>query len=313
VRSRVSGPAAAWRFSCRASALRTEEGLRLSFALPFLREGSFITLQPTEAEAEVARVLRTHVYAGGTGTETRVELLVEPCAETRKRRFVQYDAASLAPQPVAQDAPESLIVPKRRVLRNVGYGLSLAAAVWLVTRVAEPGTADAPVETETDLQASKPIAALTSEALPKQPQAANAPPNRSEAKLPDTTHKAADTTPPLAEPAPRPAAAGRAPLVTTFKDTTEIFVPVHGSLAGLDAKLWTDPPAVAVDIPRGAVALPRRRYDLQADGVAGLSVGRPGGVTQLRVYVNSVLSQYEATAAPGGVLIRIKRDLQSPH
>ena len=321
----------------RASAVRTEEGLRLSFALPFLREGTIITLQPTEAEAEVARVVRTHVYAGGTGAETRVELLVEPCAETRKRRFVQYDAASVVPPEVVPQqsyAVESLTVPKRRLLKKVGYGVSLAAAVWLLARITEPGTAEAPA-TETDLQASKPMAApatapMHAPALAAAPgaeavaavvmpatEAATAivapTPVIATNKLPDTT-PAADTTPApkIEQSTPRPAAASRTPQVTTSKDVTEIFVPVSGSLAGLDAKLWTDPPAVAVTIPRGTVALPRRRYDLQADGVAGLSVGRPGGVTQLRVYVNSVLSQYEATAAPGGVSIKIKRDLQSP-
>jgi hypothetical protein len=334
----------------RASAVRTDEGLRLSFALPFLREGTILTLQPTEAEAEVARIVRTHVYAGGTGTETRVELLVEPCAETRKRRFVQYDAATVGPPQVVaapsdaapSDSVESLTVPKRRVLKNVGYGVSLAAAVWLVSRIAEPGTAEAPPTTETDVQASKPMAASASPAHKSAPEAATsavapvrppAPAHEATApvrvpaptteavvasapvpaanKSPDTTPAADTTVAPKVEPsAPRPS---RSPQVTTSKDTTEIFVPVSGSLAGLSAKLWTDPPAVSVDIPRGQVALPRRRYDLQADGVAGLSVGRPGGVTQLRVYVNSVLSQYEATAAPGGVVIRIKRDLQSPH
>jgi len=301
----------------RASAVRTDEGMRLSFALPFLREGTFVTLQPTDAEAEVARVVRTHVYAGGTGAETRVELLVEPCSETRKRRFVQYDAAPVPPV-VVPDAgaaesgsPESLTVPKHRALKNVGYGLSLAAAIWLVARITGSGTAEAPPATETDLQASRPLPPMIAPAS----AAAPLPAAREVPKpVPDTT-PVADTTaqPEIASPAPRPAASRRAPQVTTTKDTTEIFVPVSGSLSGLDAKLWTDPPAVAVDIPRGTVALPRRRYDLQAEGVAGLSVGRPGGVTQLRVYVNSVLSQYEATAAPGGVVIRIKRDLQSPH
>ena len=316
----------------RASAVRTEEGLRLSFALPFLREGTILTLQPTDAEAEVARVVRTHVYAGGTGAETRVEVLVEPCAEARKRRFVQYDAASVAPElahdtdthdtdthadtyvdAALSDSAEPLSVPKRRVLKNVGYGLSLAAAVWLVTRISGSGPAEAPPATQTDLPASTPIQApklvparesKPSPVPPPEPVAAQEPVKDSK-PAPDTTHSA-DTTAAKVE-------RRRSPQITTTKDTTEIFVPVNGSLAGLQARLWTDPPAVAVDIPRGTVALPRRRYDLQGDGVSGLSVGRPGGVTQLRVYVNSILSQYEATAAPGGVMIRFKRDLQSPH
>ena len=84
-----------------------------------------------------------------------------------------------------------------------------------------------------------------------------------------------------------------------------------GSLAGLTTKIWSDPSAVVVEIPRGQLAAAEKHYDIQKDGVIGISIGRPGGVTQIRVYVNSILSQYTATAVPGGVNIRIKRDLQS--
>jgi hypothetical protein len=328
----------------RASAIRTEQGIRLSFALPFLREGSIVTLQPSDAKAEVARVLRTHVYAGGTGAETRVELLVQPCAETRKRRFVQYDTVpeavaeptppELEPeQPADSQTPDSeiLAVPKQRVLATLGYGASLAAALWLGLRVLQPDAEETVARTDAATRAPTPLRA---DAIPHpngakletpapsalravQPSApvGGAPPSAAPAPAAAASdvEPAPDTTPVLLreDTSARVPSAPRAPLVASQKDGSEIFVPISGSLSGLATKIWTDPPAVVVEVPRGVVALPRRRYDLQGDGLIGLSVGRPGGVTQVRVYVNSILSQYDAIAVPGGINIRIKRDLQS--
>jgi hypothetical protein len=103
------------------------------------------------------------------------------------------------------------------------------------------------------------------------------------------------------------------PTISTTQDSSEIFVPVSGPVTGLVTKLWADPPAVVVEIPLGEVQLSQPHYDIEAEGIVGLSVGKPRGVTQLRVYVNSILSQYTASAAPGGITIRLKRDLQSVH
>lgn len=296
----------------RASAIRTRQGVRLSFTLPFLREGTIITLQPSEADAEVARIVRTHVYAGGTGAEARVELLVEPCSEARKRRFVHYDAlpASLpdvietTTTPTASDGSESLSVPKRRVLANLGYGLSLAAAVWLVSRLGASGADE--TETSPKLVPSALISAQPRATTDLRPSVEAQAVVHAEPAVPP---KPTVDTKPVSDTTVSPA---RSPAISSTKDTNEIFVPVTGSLTGIATKLWTDPPAVVVEIPRGHVALSRRKYDLHGDGVVGLSVGRPGGVTQLRVYVNSILTQYDATAVPGGVSIRIKRDLHSP-
>ena len=303
----------------RASAIRTSQGVRLSFALPFLREGTIITLQPSEADAEVARVVRTHVYAGGTGAEARVELLVEPCNEARKRRFVHYDALPASVPEIVEETPttpsedpESLSVPKRRVLANVGYGLSLAAAVWLVSRLGASGAEE--TETSPKLVPSALISAQP-RATDLRPIVSDKPPVLEVETKPVAQAEPIVPPKPVVDTKPESdttASTARSPVISSTKDTSEIFVPVTGSLAGIATKLWTDPPAVVVEIPRGQVALPRRKYDLHGDGVVGLSVGRPGGVTQLRVYVNSVLAQYDASAVPGGVSIRIKRDLHSP-
>ena len=69
-----------------------------------------------------------------------------------------------------------------------------------------------------------------------------------------------------------------------------------------------------VDLPSGKLELSQARYDLDAGGVSALRVGRSRGVTQLRVYLTAVLSQFDALPARGGIVIRLRRDLQSlPH
>jgi hypothetical protein len=105
-----------------------------------------------------------------------------------------------------------------------------------------------------------------------------------------------------------------APVLSTTSELTEIFVPVRGSVTGLSIAQWIDPPAVVVDLPSGELALSRGRYELDAGGVASLRVGRTRGVTQLRVYLTAVLSRFDAVPTRGGIVIRLKRDLQSlPH
>jgi len=67
-----------------------------------------------------------------------------------------------------------------------------------------------------------------------------------------------------------------------------------------------------VSLPAGSLELRAERYDLNAGGVSALRVGKVRGVTQLRVYLTTVLSRFEALPARGGIVIRLKRDLQSP-
>jgi hypothetical protein len=299
----------------------TEHGFQLSFGLPFLREGAVLTLQPSEAgsQAERTQVVRSRVYVGGPDTEAWVELVVQPCTEARKRRFVQYDTQQ-ASLPVPSDSTpandaDELVVPKQRVFRRLGVGAALVAALWLVARWGQPGAADvsksqqaavAPPQLEaadgSSLETSQPMAAAETE----QDEGSSG----AEGRADEEVHSTADGAAAPATPPPTPALAAT-PIITTTKDTTEIFVPTIGSLSGLTTKQWTNPPAVVVELPRGHVALAKKHYDIAAHGVVGLSVGRPGGVTQLRVYVNSILSQYDASAAPGRLLVRIQRDLQS--
>jgi hypothetical protein len=123
---------------------------------------------------------------------------------------------------------------------------------------------------------------------------------------------AAAVTLPVNVPVPDPTPA--APVLSTTSDLTEIFVPVRGPVPGLSVAQWIDPPVVVVDLPSGELALSQTRYELGAGGVASLRVGRTRGVTQLRVYLTEVLSRFAAVPARGGIVIRLKRDLQSlPH
>jgi hypothetical protein len=100
------------------------------------------------------------------------------------------------------------------------------------------------------------------------------------------------------------------PRLTVSGDTSEIFVPVEGSTNGLRTAMWVEPLALVVDLPAGRVKLTHTRYAFRAGGVAALGVGNNRGVTQVRVFLDALLARYSVQELPGGMSIRLRRDLQ---
>jgi hypothetical protein len=94
-------------------------------------------------------------------------------------------------------------------------------------------------------------------------------------------------------------------------DSTEVFVPMHGALAGWRDAVWSDPPALVIDLPATArVPFPRQRYNLQSAGVTYVSAVDLRGVTQLRVFLDAPLGRYAIAALERGFVIRLQRDLR---
>lgn len=111
-------------------------------------------------------------------------------------------------------------------------------------------------------------------------------------------------------PQPATAAPANAPIVSVTGDQSDVFVPVEGSVADLRLALWVEPLAVVADLPSGRIPLTQPRYDIKAGGVSAVSIGKNRGVTQVRVLLNALLTRYSAERAPGGIVIRMKRDLR---
>lgn len=302
----------------------SERGVRLRLPLPLLRSGAIVRFESLQAEALEGRVVSSQLRSapGGQGSQgAELDLLLSPCEPARKRRHVMY---AQAPQRVREPRRErevteygSLSVPKTRLNALLLQGAIVSALCWLgfgiarhyiperVPSLRSRQPAHATPGTETRQQAASsaivPQLAAAAPELPPLPaalaQVARAlpePPARSEAT----------------RPAPEEIATS-APVLSTTSDLTEIFVPVRGPVSGLSIAQWVDPPAVVVDVPSGELALAQTRYELAAGGVASLRVGRTRGVTQVRVYLTAVLSRFEAVPERGGLVIRLKRDLQS--
>jgi hypothetical protein len=121
-----------------------------------------------------------------------------------------------------------------------------------------------------------------------------------------------DLQPAAAEPALADAVqyVGNEPTLKVSGDTSEIFVPVRGSFAGLRTAIWVEPLALVIDLPAAETTLARSRYVLRAGGVTVLNVGRNHGVTQLRLFLDALLARYGTQPVTGGLLIRLKRDLR---
>jgi len=96
------------------------------------------------------------------------------------------------------------------------------------------------------------------------------------------------------------------PTFTIDDQLNEVFVPVHGSLASLRTAVWADPSALVVDLPDATVGLTHARYSTHTGCLLGLSVGRPRGVLQLRVYLSEKVVRYTTNESPGGLLIRVR-------
>lgn len=302
-------------------------GLRLELTLPALSAGATVRLRSLHARARArhARIVSARLSIAAGGEATTVELLVEPRGAARKRRYVHYEIAAAPELARAELTHAATTGPdraaKRRVARTCARALPAAIGVALMGVGVHLDWFE-PARATPQPAASPPAAASPALHPPEHPSNAREADARSArsggSRAPtssDASGARASAVSDSRHAPPAPSVASRPPprglTISHAGNTSEIFVPVTGSLSGLLTKLWIDPPAVVVELPAADIALPERHYDIQAQGIVGISVGKPSGVTQVRVYVNRLLSQYEASAANDGIIIRIERDLRS--
>lgn len=311
----------------------------------------FEPLQDAQAlEGRVVHA-QLHAASDGQSLELELLLSpCEPAR--KRRYVMYDDPASTEPARTREiTEPVALAVPKTRInavlvqaaivtgLFWIGFGVTQYFSPTRAPQLRSQAQAPEPAQTQTETSLHAASSAPASHAKTETVHVSEAPAAVSEAVPGSETTLATATSVPHApsEPAPgevetpaamkepQPAAPSEptkppaphapafvAPMLSSTNNTTEIFVPVSGPVTGLTAALWIDPPAVVVDLPAGKLELSQTRYDLDAGGVSVLRVGHSRGVTQLRVYLTALLSQYDAVPARGGIVIRLRRDLQSP-
>jgi hypothetical protein len=171
-------------------------------------------------------------------------------------------------------------------------------------RVSVPKPADTHLETAVQA-ATQPASAAAVADLPAAPPPAA--PGDTDEKAPRELAAGPSASPVEARPIHD---VGGDPTLTISGDTSEVFVPTRGSLAGMRAAIWVDPFALVIDLPEANPSLAHSRYALKAGGIKLLTVGEAHGVTQLRLFLDELLARYSTEATTGGLLIRLKHDLR---
>jgi hypothetical protein len=94
------------------------------------------------------------------------------------------------------------------------------------------------------------------------------------------------------------------PQIVTSGPTPTIFVPVTGT-KGMSTFTMSDPPGLAIDLPKGKTEVAMKSYLLHDEHIRSLWVrARPAGGVQVRLHV-APGTHLAATTVEGGVRFRI--------
>jgi hypothetical protein len=301
-------------------AVPNERGVYLHVPLPSLESGSLVMFQPLADPRTREGVVINSQLSTAPGTRAvELTVLLEPAARTHVERAWSEPCQPLSDEPLDSRSP-TVLLPAARARKSKGKGktrprswstpaaLLICALCWLA------GQYDGPI----DLRAVFSSRAKHERARAQTASAADiglpvvaAPSKQTEdfapalalvALLPEDADTAAAATLPAGRDEPE-----LAPRWESRGDTCELFIPLVGTLARSRVAIWSDPLALAVEIPEGQIPLERRRYEVGEGGVAAISFGRPGGTTHLRVFLEGPPRRYAVDAADGGILVRVTR------
>jgi hypothetical protein len=84
-------------------------------------------------------------------------------------------------------------------------------------------------------------------------------------------------------------------------DVTRVVLPFEGSLAQMQARLWAQPFALAIDVPNGRTLLDEGTHRLRRGGVGDVRIHRRDGTELLRVDLTVPLARYDVSAHEGSL------------
>jgi len=285
-----------------ARAVPTASGARISASLPWLKRGAPVGVRfigaPADVRGHVSDAMLRELPNGGR----RLQIDVEAEAPTRVRRDTQYgdaldferakpldsggaiDVEGVETSPAAPsvdgastgaassaDTP-TFEVPQRRLpawlvfVAGAALGIS-ATAAWMRHKQAAPVVRLTSSEAHAALEAGSLGAA-----------GARAEEARQVAPLPVAQPTQAATlaaAAPIAAPAPSNVesptsssalASDSAPAVVSSPGATTVRLPFHGSLEGMTSRIWADPYALAIDLPKGKSSVALGRHMLSDPG-----------------------------------------------
>jgi hypothetical protein len=284
------------RLPVAARAMPTADGARISASLPWLRRGAAVGVRfvgaPGDVRGHIADAVLRELPSGGR----RLQIEVEADARQRVRRDTRYGdaldferARRITPDAMddgsidvdgvpSEPANVSVSVPTKRTPAWVAFalgialgGTAVALAMTLLGRTRDPAA----------LRAEQAVAHVA-KALDEPPYAPAAAPVIEAAAATNGVEPTSSATL-EAEPAEPLPSTNATPSATTEGMITVVRIPFHGSLEGMNARIWAEPHALALDLPHGKTELEQGRYAL-GDGAAGfVRVQRRSDATLLRI------------------------------
>jgi hypothetical protein len=97
------------------------------------------------------------------------------------------------------------------------------------------------------------------------------------------------------------------PVLEVNDDVTLVRLPFEGDLERMQARLWGEPFALAVDLPHGRVKLAAGSYPLHAGSAAELRVQRRSGAELIRLTLAAPLARYAVAVQNGTLELRLVR------
>jgi hypothetical protein len=86
---------------------------------------------------------------------------------------------------------------------------------------------------------------------------------------------------------------------------TRLRLPFSGDLEGMRCVVWSDPVALAIDLPHGSSAVAEGSYPIGIGGITELRVNKRGDVLLIRVKLSSPIGRYAITAENGTLEARL--------
>jgi hypothetical protein len=283
-----------------ARAMPTSDGARISASLPWLRRGAPVGVRFVGESGGVRGQITDAVLRELPSGGRRLQIDVEADTRPRSRRDTRYgDALDFErARRITPNENEDDSIDADGVARNVHVTHATRKNTWLAFALGAALGGGAVALSMTLLVRSPEQSALRASDAASHVAKAVEEPSLPRSAARKEASSAAPLVPaatpveeaPTSEAIPSamrhtaPAPSTNAtPSASTDGNTTIVRIPFRGTLEGMNARIWAEPHALALDLPHGQTELDAGRYALNAGTASFVRVQRRSDRTLLRI------------------------------
>lgn len=290
---------------------------------------------PVELEAEPLRDVHCDLALAPTEPGTRAAIDVGGVSRANARRRVMLPmlgaavaggalawlaASELLPRARSWDSDEVFVARPQSpelLVGHIAHVVRPAIAPAVAAPVAVPDTTNAPSRPTTEPPNSNPSRPTTKTsvrsevhsdpaAVVMQATVASAPEVVPEAAVDESADEASAAAPDIHVIDANGDALAAQPETVLEGNATYVRIPFEGSLENMQALIWAEPLALAIDVPHGSTALAQGRYSIGAGGITDLRVNKRADALLIRVKLSSPITRYSITAEHGTLEARLE-------